>query len=154
MSSSWTRTNRTGSSLQQYAGGCGIDLGACSGSISGPRRAAVVIDTAYGGGGTRDPSPVAVLSGPVVAVGGRRMGRAHIDHRVTGRCRHGGQAVVTLDIDNERGWFENARVMATPDDIMGSVATFTHRGRCRRHATRAGIATMDSLAMMQVPGDL
>jgi hypothetical protein len=61
----------------------------------------------------------------------------------------GGQAVVTLDIDNERGWFENARVMATPDDIMGSVATFTP-GDDAGPATRAEFND-GRLAMMQVP---
>jgi hypothetical protein len=129
-----------------HAGGCGIVSGQLRVDF-GPSAGGVVIDTAYGGGGTRDPSPVAVLSGPVVAVPVTD-GARHIDLLVTG-LGPGGQAVVTLDIDNERGWFENARVMATPDDIMGSVATFTP-GDDAGPATRAEFND-GRLAMMQVP---
>ena len=89
-------------------------------------RGGVLIDTEPGGAGTRDPAAVEVLSGPGV-VGRVEDGARSIDIAVHGLPPQG-QVIVTLDIDNERGWFENARVVATPDDIRGSVAEFTTPG--------------------------
>jgi hypothetical protein len=110
-------------------------------------RGSVVIDTDYGGPGTRDPGLVRVLSGPAV-VGDVEDGARAIDIAVHALPPQG-QAIVTLDIDNERGWFENARVMATPGDIRGSVAEFTATGPDGA-TSRAGFAD-GRLAILPVP---
>jgi hypothetical protein len=106
---------------------CGIDHGAAPGRFQRPPGALWSSTRIMAAAARATPARLAVLSGPVVVpavTDGARAYRSSRDHA----CRHGGQAVVTLDIDNERGWFENARVMATPDDIMGSVAEFTATG--------------------------
>jgi len=112
----WITLSNTGH-CASVTGRLRIDFNGSNGSV--------VIDTAYGGGGTRDPAPVQVLSGPAVLLPVADGARA-IDMVITDLPPQG-QVIVTLDIDNERGWFEETRVMATPQHIAGSVAEFTPR---------------------------
>jgi len=93
----------------------------------GPSAGSVVIDTEYGGAGTRDPAPVQVVTGPAVVLpvpdGARSI------EIVLQDLPPQGQVIVTLDIDNERGWFAGNRVMATPADIAGSTVEVVPQAR-------------------------
>lgn len=93
----------------------------------GPSAGSVVIDTEYGGAGTRDPAPVEVVTGPAV-VRPVPDGARGIEILLQDLPPQG-QVIVTLDIDNERGWFAGNRVMATPADIAGSTAEFAPNAR-------------------------
>lgn len=107
------------------AGGCD----AVSGRLRidfGPSRGRVVIDTEYGGGGTLHPAEVQVLNGPAEPLpveDGARVLEVDLFALATGD-----QAVLTLDIDNERDGPEAAQIVATPADIEGARAVFSAGG--------------------------
>ncbi|WP_297616135.1 hypothetical protein [uncultured Roseicyclus sp.] len=111
-------TVSNGGSCAAVSGRVRIDFGASAGSV--------VIDTEYGGAGTRDPAPVRVVSGPAVVMPVPDGARSIVI--VVSDLPPRGQVIVTLDIDNERGWFEDGRVVATPRDIAGSTAEFVAPG--------------------------
>lgn len=82
----------------------------------------IVIDTAYGGIGTKDPMPVEVERGNIT-VAPVADGDAQITILI-GSITPGGQAVVTLDFDNDQsGWFSN-RVSILGKDVIGTLARF------------------------------
>lgn len=109
----------------RHAGGCDSVSGRLRIDF-GPSDGRVVIDTEFGGGGTLYPRDVEVLNGPVAPLpvedGARRL-----DIDVFG-LETGAQAVVTLDIDNERNGPEAGQIVATGADIAGAVAAFTAQG--------------------------
>jgi len=82
----------------------------------------IVIDTAYGGIGTKDPMPVEVETGNItvrpVADGDREI------VVLIGSIAPNGTAVVTLDFDNDAsGWFTQ-RVSILDADVAGTFARF------------------------------
>ena len=82
----------------------------------------IVIDTAYGGVGTKDPMPVEVEVGNISVVP-----VADGDQEITilmGGIAPGGEAVVTLDFDNGgNNWFSQ-RVSILSKNVVGTVARF------------------------------
>ena len=99
---------------QLASGVLGLDFTTSAGGI--------LIDTAYGGAGTKDPMPVEVESGPVSVhpvLDGDRQIVIDIENLAPG---HSG--VVTLDVDNEAsGWFAS-RVSILNDHLEGTGARF------------------------------
>lgn len=82
----------------------------------------IVIDTQYGGVGTKDPMPVAVEAGPI-AVKPVFDGDTQIGIFIDGMVSNG-QGAVTLDVDNDAsGWFAR-RVSILSDDLAGTVVRF------------------------------
>lgn len=91
-----------------------------------PSKARLLIDTAYGGAGTRDPMPVEVEQGAV-----RIAPVSDGDRAITLRLEAlaaGEQAVVTLDLDDEGSFFRAPRVSVTGRDIAGTRALFDLSG--------------------------
>jgi len=96
------------------AGALTLDFRASAGDI--------VIDTAYGGIGTKDPMPVEVERGNITV-----QPVADGDPEIViliGGIAPDGTAVVTLDFDNNlSGWFSR-RVSILGDDVVGTLARF------------------------------
>jgi len=96
----------------------GIDFTMSSGGV--------LIDTQYGGAGTKDPMPVEVEYGPLhvhaVADGDRQI-VIEVDVLLPGQS-----GTVTLDVDNEASpWFAQ-RVSILADHLEGSTARFAAAG--------------------------
>ena len=106
-------------------GDCAVVAGALQLDFRGS-KGAIVLDTAYGGIGTKDPMPVDVEVGnitvPPVADGDREM------TILIGSIAPGAKAVVTLDFDNDAsGWFAR-RVSILGNDVVGTVARYAVPG--------------------------
>lgn len=87
----------------------------------------VLIDTEYGGLGTKDPMPVAVEHGPLrvrTVLDGDRQIVIEIDGLLPDQS-----GVVTLDVDNEAtGWF-SGRVSILGEHLDGATARFVTQGQ-------------------------
>lgn len=83
---------------------------------------AVIADTLRGGPGTKDPMPVEVESG-AIAVDPVADGAEILILRLTG-LPAGGTAVVTLDLDDTRGWWDGPRVEVFEEEMAGAVVEF------------------------------
>lgn len=87
----------------------------------------VLIDTEYGGPGTKDPMPVAVEHGPLQVrnvVDGDRQIVIEINGLLPFQS-----GIVTLDVDNEAtGWFAG-RVSILGQHLSGTTARFTAQGQ-------------------------
>jgi hypothetical protein len=116
----------------RHTGGCGVILGALDLDFT-RSRGSVVIDTEYGGRGTKDPSEVRILEGPI-SLGPVADGTQNLTIRVEGLAP-GGRALLTLDFDIENAWFESRRVMAMPEDFQGTTARFRTDGQPDHGAT-------------------
>lgn len=92
-----------------------------------PSQGRVLIDTQYGGLGTKDPMPVNVEHGPLhvqPVLDGDRQITIQIDGLQPAQS-----GTVTLDVDNEAtGWFAG-RVIILGDHVEGATARFAGGGQ-------------------------
>ena len=105
--------------------GCGVLAGTLVIDLT-TSAAGLLIDTEYGGAGTKDPMPVEVERGALrldpVRDGDRSL-TIHVD------ALHPSEtASVTLDLDDERGWWPGPRVEVWGEEIAGTIARFDQGG--------------------------
>ncbi len=81
-----------------------------------------LIDTVYGGPGTKDPMPVKVLSG-LISVAPVVDGARGLTMQI-GAIAPGTQAIVGLDLDNEQGFWQWQRVEIDRIGLAGTSVTF------------------------------
>lgn len=106
-------------------GACDIVAGALTLDFAGS-DGKIVIDTAYGGVGTKDPMPVEVETGNI-AVAPVADGDTEISVLIHS-LGPGGTAIVTLDFDNNASFWFMRRVAILADDVVGTVARFEAPG--------------------------
>lgn len=82
----------------------------------------LVIDTAYGGGGTRDPAPIELIEGQAVLRPVTDGDQSLTLENVT--LPNLGALVVTMDVDDRTATFEGDRVVASGSEIAGTEITF------------------------------
>jgi hypothetical protein len=83
----------------------------------------ILIDTQYGGKGTKDPMPVEIEKG-LIAVDPVPDGAQKITIHLIALPPNG-RAIVTLDVDNDQsGWFSR-RVSILSEDLNGTTARYT-----------------------------
>ncbi len=102
----------------------------------------IVIDTAYGGIGTKDPMPIEVERGNIT-VAPVADGDTEITVLIDGIAPSDTE-VVTLDFDNNRsGWFSR-KVSILGEDVVGTEARFeTPGGVMRGTFTQGPVLTLD-----------
>ncbi|WP_375282075.1 hypothetical protein [Pseudooctadecabacter sp.] len=107
----------------------------------------ILIDTAYGGAGTKDPMPVEVESGPL-SVHPVLDGDRQIVMDIEGLAQ-GQSGVVTLDVDNEAsGWFAS-RVSILNDHLEGTEARFASMSQDAR-----GVFDATGTVIIGLPQDM
>lgn len=108
-----------------------------------PSAGGVIVDAVRGGPGTKDPMPVEVEAGRLtvapVADGARRLSM-HL-----GGLAAGERAVVTLDLDDTRGWWPGPRVEVFEQEMAGATATLA-----APHGTAR--ATFDATGSARIAG--
>ncbi len=109
-----------------------INTGSCdmvSGTLSldfTASKGKIIIDTQYGGLGTKDPMPVEIEMG-LIAVEPVSDGANHITI-LLGAIPPKGKAVVTLDFDNNFSPWMAARVSIEDEDLEFTTATYKGAG--------------------------
>ena len=118
--------------LLRNTGACAL-TGVVEVDFSGS-KGQVVIDTAYGGLGSRDPMQVEVEHGPVkpapVADGTQRVVIA------LGGLAAQDVGAITFDMDNQTGWWEERRVVVTPSQLRGTEVILRLKGKAARAVFR------------------
>lgn len=122
-------------------GNCKASTGTLSIDFSGA-KGRFLIDTAYGGPGTKDPMPVKVLSG-LITVAPVADGARTLTIRI-GAIPAGERAVVGLDLDNEQGFWNWQRVEIDSQGLAGTTldyrsGTFTAQAQF----SDSGVARLD-----------
>lgn len=101
----------------------------------------IVIDTAYGGGGSRDPMDVTLIEGDAqlrAVSDGDRMLRIDVATFPTLSA-----ITVTMDVDDTVGAFEDARVHANGEEVAGTTVFIAVDGQISRTRLDAmGVGTL------------
>lgn len=102
----------------------------------------IIIDTQYGGIGTKDPMPVEIEKGMIAVEPVSDGARAITIHAIG--LPPNDSAIVTLDVDNNQsGWFSR-RVSILAQDLNGTVARYSRtRFETETKFNKTGTATLD-----------
>lgn len=96
----------------------------------GPSAGRLLLDTVRGGPGTKDPMPVEVERGPL-RIDPVQDGATDLTVQI-GALRAGDTASLTMDFDDQAGWWPGPRVEVFGDEIAGTVATLRVKGDSAR----------------------